>query len=80
VVKVIKVGDTVQVRPAFGAQPAVAARVLQLEVVEAGEKEGGVQVNAFALCEKTAPHLVVVYSTGIPPCPTRWAYGTQVVL
>lgn len=79
-VKVIKVGDVIKLRPAFGAQPAIDARVLQLEVVPAGEKEGGVQVNAFPLCAETAQHLIVVHASGVPPCATRWAYGSQVVL
>jgi len=73
--KVVKVGDTVQWRGAWGSQAAQPAVVKGLELMEyEGQKEGGISVDE-------APHDLIKAGLIIFDLDNgHWAYSSQIDL
>ena len=64
------VGDTVWWRGNFGTSGSKKAKVVRIEVVERGEKEGGTLVETVPWAMKDS--IVVDLDNG------HWAYGDQI--
>lgn len=68
----LKIGDNVMWRGAFGTEPPVEATVEGLEWCKVGEKEGGRELKSINWDKVDSRQLIVSLTNG------HWARGTQI--